>query len=261
MYDSSNPKLIKSYVCVTDILGFTQLTREYYHKGKGNELLKKLITTLRYNTLKIQTSELVSRLRLFSDNIAIGWPITDIQYEGMIDLANLLSKLASFQLALSLNGFFIRGAVSVGLHYMDNTIIYGPALLEAHDLEKKKAIHPKVILSENIKKLIKNYITNNTERHFIDLYILRDHEDNWFLSYLSPIQEILRFDFDNDTTIKYLMKHKHIVIQNLNSYKNDPKIYNKYAWSANYHNYFCRLYNFKDENLIIDGFDENFNRV
>jgi len=47
-----------------------------------------------------------------------------------------------------------------------------------------------------------------------------------------------------------LQKHKEVIETNLERYKNRPSIWSKYAWVANYHNFFCDQHN--------DYFDENY---
>lgn len=46
-------------------------------------------------------------------------------------------------------GILFRGAVVIGDLYNDKIIIFGPAMLEAYELESKKAIYPRIIIEED----------------------------------------------------------------------------------------------------------------
>ena len=46
-----------------------------------------------------------------------------------------------------------------------------------------------------------------------------------------------------------LSLHRELIIENLNKYKENPSIQNKYFWCKDFHNNFCRKYDYK--NFII----------
>jgi hypothetical protein len=47
---------------------------------------------------------------------------------------------------LAVSGFWIRGAVTVGLIHHDEHIVFGPALNRAYELESKVAIYPRILI-------------------------------------------------------------------------------------------------------------------
>ncbi len=51
----------------------------------------------------------------------------------------------------------MRGAITVGSLYDDQTCIFGPALVEAYDLETNEAKVPRIILSDGAKTLMKRF--------------------------------------------------------------------------------------------------------
>jgi hypothetical protein len=55
-----------------------------------------------------------------------------------------------YQLSMALDDYFIRGAISVGELFLDPNTAFGPALLEAHDLESNVARDPRVILAPGV---------------------------------------------------------------------------------------------------------------
>jgi len=68
-------------------------------------------------------------LKAFTDNIVISWPVHD---DAETEFGSAFFKLASFQFNMVTDGFFIRGALSVGDAYVDEVAVFGRALSEAH---------------------------------------------------------------------------------------------------------------------------------
>lgn len=50
-----------------------------------------------------------------------------------------------------------------------------------------------------------------------------------------------------------ICKHRDSVIRNLVEYSSDFKLFNKFAWVANYHNYFCNNYLGRFSKINIDS--------
>lgn len=129
------------------------------------------------------------------------------------------------------HGYLIRGAITVGDLYIDEDIIFGPALLEAYEAESKLATFPRVILCENAVNEYKPAWT----RKIPDL--LMDSDNKVFIDYLHATVMIAYPD-DRPFT-EFTDGHKITIVENLQKYKNDPHIRAKYEWAAVYHNSFC----------------------
>lgn len=82
----------------------------------------------------------------FSDNFAVSAPA---------DHAQTLLKILSFASdALLQRKFLLRGAVTLGLLYHDHHgVIFGPALIDAVEIEKT-AYHPRLLCSESVVELL-----------------------------------------------------------------------------------------------------------
>ena len=69
------------------------------------------------------------KIRIFTDCILIWYPIIENGHsrfsEGCIELYEVLRLLEVFQMEMTNNGYFVRGAITVDELYMDDTIIYG----------------------------------------------------------------------------------------------------------------------------------------
>lgn len=239
--------LVDSTVCFIDILGFSNMITNEFGKGKGEELFENFysIITDIYKWMK-ETNKINGEIKIFTDNIVLGKPIRD---DGESELGSIFTTISAYQLQLALEGMFVRGGITTGLHYMDDDIVFGPALIEAYNLESKEANVPRVILSESAVELVhdhvKYYSKDFESPQERDLLI--DSDGNWFINYL----EASIIDYSEESyveAIECLKKHKMIVENKLDCYKNNSKIFSKFLWVANYHNYFCS-YRFK-------GFDE-----
>ncbi len=149
----------------------------------------------------------------------------------------MLYRLGEFQLQMTLSGFFVRGAVAIGEIYMDDDIVFGPALIEAHKAEQKKARDPRIILTESARD--QQYVKLNAampEGREHDV-LLKDVDGQLFINYL---QKAVEFEHDvGDYASEYLKKHRDHIHKRLTRFVIEPYIWSKYYWCATYHNFFC----------------------
>jgi hypothetical protein len=83
----------------------------------------------------------------FSDNFAISVP------PGRAE--SLFTILAWASNNLLLAGFLVRGGITMGDLYHDPNVIFGPALIEAVELEKE-AIYPRLLCSARLREFLAN---------------------------------------------------------------------------------------------------------
>jgi len=253
------PTLRLSVFVLMDILGYSEMIGRSQEAGKQQEMLRKLHQVLTKGRDWLEGKELFLSsekslkkddfaLKAFTDNIVIGWPVLD---DAESEFGSAFFKLAYFQFQMVLEGFFVRGALSVGEAYVDEITVFGSALVEAYAGEAELARDPRIILTSSAvktaKKHLKYYKNPRTAPHVRD--VLRDSDGQWFINYLDCIliAEDEQGPFYEDFT-----KHKTIVENKLAEYKSNPGIWSKYAWVAGYHNYFCDLHSryFNDEHRI-----------
>ncbi len=251
IYDDKEPEMIESVVCYIDILGFTKLVEESCHNGKGNDLLKKMNNAINeYFEIIKPIDDSSGRIKVFTDNAVIGRPIFD---DGESELGHTFINFSAYQFALALEGFFVRGAITIGDFYINQQIAFGPALLEAYGLESTKTSEPRIILSDSAIDLVKSHLNYYADARSAPqtTSLLKDIDGQWFLNYLNA--SIVEYNPEYfDMSIDYLKKHKEQVVEKLYTYRNEPRILRKYIWVANYHNYFCKEnFNWVDE-LQID---------
>jgi hypothetical protein len=242
-----------------DILGYSEMIRRSQEAGTQQEMLRKLHQALTkgrdwledkgiFPAFRESTKKDYFALKAFTDNIVIGWPVLD---DAESEFGSAFFKLANFQLQMVLEGFFVRGALSVGEAYVDEITVFGSALTEAHAGEAVLARDPRIILTSSAvktaKKHLKYYKYPRAAPHVRD--VLRDADDQWFINYLDCI---LIAEDEQEPFYEEFIKHKTVVENKLAEYKSNPGIWSKYAWVAGYHNYFCDLHSsyFNEEHRI-----------
>jgi hypothetical protein len=242
------PKLRRSVFVFMDILGYREMIRQSERDGTEQEIHRALHRALAsarkvledddiHPALKNFAQKDFFALKAFTDNIVIGWPI---HFDGESEFGSAFSRLAMFQFEMAMNGYFIRGGLSVRPAYIDEISVFGSALTEAHDAESSLARDPRIVLTtsavEVAQKHLTYYSTPSHAPHARD--ILKDSDGQWFLNYLECV---LIAEDERGPFYGELLRHKRAVEEKLAAFKAYPHIWSKYAWVASYHNYFCGL--------------------
>lgn len=246
-YNEENPMLVNSVVCTVDILGFSQMIVDSCKNKYGDDLLKDINFLINKNKqciIKNKYSQ--GKIKIYTDNMIVGYPIKD---DGEEELNEILDNVSEYQFNLALEGLFVRGGISVGEFYINEDIVFGPALLDAHYVESNLACYPRIVLDDKTVNRLQRYI-NNYDIAPQRNKILIDNDGQWFLNYLNVIFKYYtecnnQYEFEK-MQIELLFKHKLKVEEMLELNKNNTKVWDKYVWIANYHNYFCDI-NFGQE--------------
>jgi hypothetical protein len=209
-----------------------------------HEALSKGRDWLRYNDLgtRLVGERDTHVMKAFTDNIVIGWPLggRSRREDGESELGDAFSRLANFQLEMANAGSFVRGAIALGDAYIDDIAVFGSGFMEAYEAESRLARDPRIILTpsatEAVQKHIAYYGKAESAPQYRDLY--RDIDGQWFLSYLESILFGVHEELQGPMYHE-LDRHKHSVESRLREFRSEPRIWSKYAWVANYHNYFC----------------------
>ena len=180
-------------------------------------------------------------MKVFTDNIVVAYPLNNIEFDlGEPELGTIMMLFADVQASLAADGFFLRGAISLGYHYQDDDIAYGNALLEAVDLENsggpsRLAIGPSV--EPLIDVQLAAYGDGGIAPHHVEL--LEDPQDEClFVNYI----ELGAFGYfpDGPIDIEFLKAHRDNVCEGISENSSDTHVRSKYEWTGVYHNYVCR---------------------
>lgn len=242
------PQLYNSYCAFLDILGFSKKIEE---DTSGNNLRKFYWDFRRISQITSNHANYDKWFyyKSFTDNILLAKP--EIDHRDDIYFGYTMMDIREYQFNMVMSGYFIRGGFSLGPLFIDEHQIYGVPLIEAYRLESQDAVYPIVILSDTVKSRVDLYIQYCAPSYCptrASILILDD--GTYFINYLSEI-----FDYDdNFQRESYLRIHRDYILKNINNYAVGSSIYQKYLFSAQYHNYCLEVLKYKDlceENLFI----------
>jgi len=163
------------------------------------------------------------KFKIFSDNIVITKKLSLNSSERIFDILSVLMCVSHFQISSVGDsvGWLVRGGITIGELFINNTMVWGSALLRAYELEKNIAIYPRVVIDFNM-------LTELKSNKDVTDYLLLDFDGIFFLNYMHLwyyAGEIVMNGFE-------IMKSE--VRKPNGSYPN--KIYQKLYWHMNYIN-------------------------
>jgi hypothetical protein len=234
------PQMLPSVAAFIDILGYRDFMEEAFKHGNGEKELLHLRNALdgAYQHLKAKPDWLTFspkvnfQVRSFTDNLILGYPIPK-HLGAMHVLMTVVDYVGYVQTALAQEGYFIRGGISVGNLYVDDEIVFGPALMEAYRAEQDLAVYPRVVLCDSAKTPYQGEWEKAPE-------LLMDSDQRIFVDYLDTTVMIAHPG--GPIFSAFLEGHKTAVIAKLEEFATQPYIRAKYDWAAIYHNTFCDTY-------------------
>jgi len=242
------PKIKKSVVVFADILGFKDETLRASDEKRADELLFKLSNTLEQAYIHLKHNNPDPRrwaIKTFSDNILVGFPISE---DGGNEMIEAFFHFGILQWEMVRSGFFIRGGIAIGELFIDDDIVYGKGLIEAYEAEKM-AHYPCIMLHRSAIDYLEFALPDWNKMLSDDL--LRDMDyGTIFLNYLKVT--VLLSEPLGKIYYDILLEHKKIIESKLEKFEDHPLTWSKYAWVANYHNYFCDQYEYFDESYKIN---------
>jgi len=252
--DNGKPTLRSSFCVFMDVLGFSEHIASSFRDGNGQLALDRFYEVFTQQlkatfNRKVEGEYRSWDVKVFTDNIVLGYAFDSWHAEP--EFASVADKVGTYQLLMTLENFFIRGAISVGDLFLDENTAFGPPLLEAYRLEATRARDPRVILSRDVV----DYVRKHTGFYGHPSYapqtrmVLLDADGEVFVHYLHYLMDW--DDYAPFINAESLAQHKENVITNLEAHRGAPKVWAKYQWVANYHNYFC------DECRNHDGYHDD----
>jgi hypothetical protein len=124
-------------VAFYDVLGWRSHIKRAAQNTQDISLLRRLILKTARGTRVDKGLDL--KVSTFSDNVVISQPPG-------ANTPQLLMQLGIWQLGAAINGFLLRGGVTVGDIVHENEAVFGPGLNRAYYLESKIAMYPRIVL-------------------------------------------------------------------------------------------------------------------
>lgn len=130
---------VKKRICSGDTEFINQL-KFIYHKAKQNcQKVNSCVDNSKLAPIKQQ---------IFSDNIVFAQEI--ISKDNVYQVFNFILFVSAYLHQALLAGFLVRGGITIGDLYIDNTFVSGKALVKAYQLESQIAIYPRVVVDFDV---------------------------------------------------------------------------------------------------------------
>ena len=246
-------KLDFGYCVYSDVLGFKDLIKS------SASLSEKQMTFSNFNELFLGSLQHLTwtkklradkfKVKVFTDNVLFVCETgtLDNQNNGEGEFGVLIQAMCFYLLSMAGGGLFVRGGWTFGDIYVDEDMVFGTALIEAAEIEKRYR-NPCVVLADSVLSLVRMHLKYYSDPKYAPQtdHLVREANGNIFVNYLWAIFG------EEEIYWEMLRKHKVAVQKGLRQYSSDKHIFKKYEWLGDYHNYFCR--NIRNEN----DFDEDY---
>lgn len=233
-----------SLVAFIDILGFSVLINKSSFDSQKRKKVEKIVNFVR-DIIFVQEKILQPddpfylQVSFISDSIVIS---TDAPKSGNDpQLLNILKYTGSIGLSLLAIGVPCRGAIVTGkiFHFREpnfNTVV-GPALVNAHNLEKTVAVYPRIVVDNSIYNLFKEYLSTEYALGDLDTWkdlLKLDQDGEWFINlfhqiFVVNVQTLFLYgpEYEDDDILK---QAGNSIIEGLKESKSQTREQDKYNW-------------------------------
>ncbi len=240
---SGRPRLRESIVAFIDVLGFSEFSTSSPTLEDSQLVLDKIAAAIddsrHFVRQTIPDGESARGYRwatkFFSDNLAFGYPFDDETLDRASIAWFIIRSAQRYQLKMTLNGFFVRGALTSGPVCLTDEIIFGSALIDCYRLESKASIVPRIVLSELLQQLVMDSYRADAAGRLdpnAEHAICRDVDGWWFVNYLDAARDSQGIQWE------LIEQHKASILESL-SHTTRHDVLPKYGWACRYHNVFC----------------------
>lgn len=233
---SKPPIAYEDRLCLfLDILGFKSLIEETVNdSGKTSAPSVTGTTVERVHTalsvindaIRFEIAGLSERLKTtkkitqFSDSIVVSYRMAE---PGAV--FDMLYEIYLLQIELIQHGILVRGAIASGKLFHDQHVLFGPALIEAAELEKL-AMYPRVILSREILEM-GMFDAHGDRDSTVRSLVKEDLDGMFFIDYFGVSPE--EFDSDWEDLHSHLTELRQMILR-LSRLTRNPSLKLKHSW-------------------------------
>jgi hypothetical protein len=174
-------------VCFLDILGFKEAVRATMHCEEEASVqarhLKRALLAIR-DTLDVGRKQVSQSKRVtqFSDSIVISFQANEPS-----EVFFTLLSIQWVAIRLVYHGLLVRGGVAIGPLCHTHKLLFGPALVDAYELESRRAHVPRILVTGQVVEIgarhSANYHDFATEKEYITDCLQKDEDDRYFVDY------------------------------------------------------------------------------
>jgi hypothetical protein len=219
--DDHKGRYSPAVVSYIDLLGMKQLLAD---AGEDASKVASVLNTFRRFSSPSEASRDIWEWSFvnFSDLIVRAVPIladANVKYRLGLIFHEVLD-LCFLQVNLLDRNILIRGALTIGDIYVQDGLIFGPALVQGYQLESKRAIFPRIIVDPLVLDALKErpelraHDTFEEEMSYLERTLRTDEDGELFLDYLAWLLDNAD---DNEQCMAFFAKHKRFVDHNQNN--------------------------------------------
>ena len=249
--DPYNPHFVDAIVAIVDILGFRSML-ENRPAHDIQRVLQLLQWTVERDPNETETS---SHVRVFSDRVI---RVTRLDESGAV--FSEVNTLRLVQMELAAQGIFLRGGITFGEAYWDETAVFGPGIVNASELEQNFALVPRIAIGPPVLQAIRNGLIHkghdlSQELAYLRTMITRAEDGVWFIDYLRNADR----EMDGPEMYCDLLRgHKGAILDASSTLDRAAPLSSlamKVGWLARYHNNTVRA--LSDSCLVGMGYDRD----
>jgi len=227
----TSEKYERKVVCFIDILGFSNIIKKTTNTSDSVKFeFQNIVNALNlihdhFLELRMDYGNTI-QVSQFSDSIVISFSAKN--YEEMIVLFKNL-KLVQVTLLTDYR-ILMRGGIVIGEILHTESLLLGPALIDAYMLESKCAMSPRIVIDPKVIYRYNKAVKAISELGVTDkeIIIQKDFDDTYYIDYFN-FYDINFFVGDNPK--EYFTSICKIIRDNINS--SDISIRVKYLWMRN----------------------------
>ncbi|MGD0544808.1 MAG: nitroreductase family protein [Candidatus Acidiferrales bacterium] len=210
-----------------DILGFRHMIDAW-----GPEQIKSGLDAL----LALSSQDLPLRrvtlrgLSTFSDHVVRTVPLDGLGGDEILATVQFeLSQIQHVQANLVVNGIFVRGAMTRGSIYINDEIVFGPALVHAYEMEQKVAIYPRIVVDRTtVIAGMQSAVGKENMTRLCEDYLFYGEDEQWSVNYLQAGDEL-------GERLTLLKGHSKVLRRKLSEIS-DSAVLAKFRWLADFQN-------------------------
>ena len=230
---SGRPLLVRCAVLFVDLLG----VREMNMSQRVGDHLVALHDAVGVMHRDFFGESSRYRSAFFSDTLVLAAPIVK-ETDDATEVRALVRHARWLQNDLVAEGFFVRGGLSLGSLHVSEQVLFGPALVEAYDLESRAAVHPRIVLSRAAADSQRGTTGGSM--------LLGDDDGHTFIDYLGAEAKTPH------DPLPLLRGHRDTVVERLRGSRRSKRRWEKYRWLGEYHNAVVRTRFPKARELLIE---------
>ena len=166
------------------------------------------------------------KTKIFSDNIVISVQYTKDNEKYRLFI--LLILCAYFQERLLAYNILMRGGISRGDFFIDNTMVWGEALVKAYQIESQIAIYPRIVIEPKLIGELEVLYGNEDINDQIKKWVYQDNDGLVYVDYFHD------FTYLNKNANLNLLTYISYNADKIIKYQDNYKVAQKLLWHSSY---------------------------